>query len=102
MRVARQRPRELRSSAKEYHGRHPDRRFSLRTEQSRRRSGARVQRNARRIFARQSRERLQCAGADLMNDRAFRLDFFIAIAAVLISALTAGTLISTAAIAMKK
>ena len=28
-----------------------------------------------------------------MNDRAFRLDFFIAIAALLVSALTAGTLI---------
>jgi hypothetical protein len=28
-----------------------------------------------------------------MNDRAFRLDFFIAIAAVVISALTAGTLV---------
>lgn len=28
-----------------------------------------------------------------MNDRAFRLDFFIAVAAVPVSALTAGTLI---------
>ena len=74
-------------------GRHPDRRVSLGAEQPRRRSGARVQRNAGGILTRQPCKHLHHAGENCVNDRGFRLDFFIAVAAVLISAVTAAALI---------